>query len=120
MTVELAVSKKKKTKKKEHKSIFTAQNVKSVLPFVDASLAILSNVKSARPYARALRAVTAVTAATLPDPVVEIIRKIATIRTQVIQLERSPASGRLNQSLRRLRMEQDAHIDLLIEQVKGN
>ena len=94
------------------KSLFTARNIKRTLPFVDAGLEILSNIKPTKHYARALRAVTSVTAASIPDPAASTVRKLALLRAQIKE-EKNP------RTLTKLRIQQDTYTDLLIEQLQG-
>lgn len=107
--------KKKKSQKakKPSKPFFTAGHVKAALPFVDAGLELLTNVAKVKPYARALRVVTAAGSSLMPDDSRQILDKIRAIRTQIVELEK--AAKQNARPLRQLRAQMDAYIDLLIQ-----
>jgi hypothetical protein len=110
---------KKKVTKKTSRGIVTIRNVQMAVPFVDAGLALLEQVKKVKPYAKAARVLTsagvAVAAASNNEqPHTAIIEKIRVVRGQVIAYEAAPEVGR--DKLVGLRAQLDTLIDLLLEQ----
>lgn len=109
-------SKRVEKKKKSSKPIVTVRHMQMSLPVLDAGLALLENVKKAKPYAQAARVLTGAAAfatASDSDGNDVIIAKLRTVRGQMIAFESAPDTNR--EKIQGLRAQMDTLVDLLLE-----
>jgi hypothetical protein len=115
MAEEVAQKPTKKLKSKIKKPSFTNRHVRAALSLVQVGAEVLSaTVKKSRPYAKTVGSVAEVASAFLPDDANDLLGKLAELRKSIRNSEATPEPDK--RQIRRIRLEMDVVIDLILKQ----